>query len=200
MPSINTGPAAAKEMLGRISTLIPGLDALRSNRRRRCQLCVIMERKHHKARDCWRPHLPSLTVKLESNTGSIQTLCLLYNIVMNNVWETKNINSRLASCYIWTVSTCLQCLGTSAIKLPDINQQKTNYGLATKHFHWVFNLIYCAKMLVRPMFPSHEYSNEMLNLCWGDYWKATEACRILPKAWLKPRYALGWMTCWDTKS
>lgn len=46
----------------------------------------------------------------------------------------------------------------------------------------------------------HEYSNEMFNLCWRDYWKATEASRILPKASLKSCYAPAWMTCWDTKT
>lgn len=46
----------------------------------------------------------------------------------------------------------------------------------------------------------HEYSNEMFNLCWRDYWKATEVSRILPKASLKSCYAPAWMTCWDTKT
>lgn len=71
------------------------------------------------------------------------------------------------------------------------------------HFCQVFNLIYCTEMLLRPKaspLPGHEYSNEMFNLCWRDYWKATEASRILPKASLKSCYAPAWMTCWDTKT
>lgn len=75
-----------------------------------------------------------------------------------------------------------------------MNRQKTNYVLATRNFYWVFNLIYCTKLLVRPRafssFSAHEYSNEMFNLRWGDYWKTTEAYRSLPKAHLKLCYTL----------
>lgn len=89
------------------------------------------------------------------------------------------------------------------LKLSDTTQMKTNYVLASMHFCQVFNLIYCTEMLLRPKaspLPGHEYSNEMFNLCWRDYWKATEASRILPKALLKSCYAPAWMTCWDTKT
>lgn len=119
--------------------------------------------------------------------------------------ESKKTNSQL-SLLLATSEIYLNvynALNLSNKTLSDINQQKTNYVLATRHFYWVFNLIYCTKMPARPKaspFPGHEYSNEMFNLCLGDYWKATEACRILPKACLKPCYALDWMTCWDTKS
>lgn len=37
--------------------------------------------------------------------------------------------------------------------------------------------------------PRHEYSSKTLNLCGRDYWKATDACRVLPKAWLESCYA-----------